>query len=66
MVNWFRKVGAENYSRNFPPKGISSPKGIDLEEEANNHQPNYTLPETNIAPENRAPQKETSIPTIHF
>ena len=26
----------------------------------------YTLPEANIAPENRAPQKETSIPTIHF
>ena len=25
-----------------------------------------TLPETNIAPENRASQKETSIPTIHF
>ena len=25
-----------------------------------------TLPETNIAPENRAPQKETSILTIHF
>ena len=25
-----------------------------------------TLPETNIAPENRAPQKVTSIPTIHF
>ena len=26
----------------------------------------YTLPETNIAPENRPSQKETSIPTIHF
>ena len=26
----------------------------------------YTLPETNIAPENRPPQKESSIPTIHF
>ena len=26
----------------------------------------YTLPETNIAPENRSSQKETSIPTIHF
>ena len=25
-----------------------------------------TLPETNIAPENRVCQKETSIPTIHF
>ena len=25
-----------------------------------------TLPETNIAPENRCSQKETSIPTIHF
>ncbi len=25
-----------------------------------------TLPETNIAPENRPFQKETSIPTIHF
>ena len=25
-----------------------------------------TLPETNIAPENRPSQKETSIPTIHF
>ena len=25
-----------------------------------------TLPETNIAPENRLSQKETSIPTIHF
>ena len=25
-----------------------------------------TLPETNIAPENRTSQKETSIPTIHF
>ena len=25
-----------------------------------------TLPETNIAPENRVSQKETSIPTIHF
>ena len=25
-----------------------------------------TLPETNIAPENRPAQKETSIPTIHF
>ena len=27
---------------------------------------NCTLPETNIAPENRPSQKETSIPTIHF
>ena len=25
-----------------------------------------TLPETNIAPENRPSQKETSIPAIHF
>ena len=25
-----------------------------------------TLPETNIAPEDRPSQKETSIPTIHF
>ena len=25
-----------------------------------------TLPETNVAPENRPSQKETSIPTIHF
>ena len=25
-----------------------------------------TLPETNIVPENRPSQKETSIPTIHF
>ena len=25
-----------------------------------------TLPETNIAPENRVSQKETSLPTIHF
>ena len=25
-----------------------------------------TLPETNIAPENRPSHKETSIPTIHF
>ncbi len=28
--------------------------------------PFTTLPETNIAPENRPSQKETSIPTIHF
>ena len=27
---------------------------------------NNTLPKTNIAPENRPSQKETSIPTIHF
>ena len=26
----------------------------------------HTLPQTNIAPENRPSQKETSIPTIHF
>ena len=26
----------------------------------------YTLRKTNIAPENWPPQKETSIPTIHF
>ena len=26
----------------------------------------FTLPETNIAPENRPSQKEMSIPTIHF
>ena len=26
----------------------------------------YTLPETNVTPENRPSQKETSIPTIHF
>ena len=26
----------------------------------------FTLPETNIAPENRSSQKETNIPTIHF
>ena len=25
-----------------------------------------TLPETNISPENRPPQYESSIPTIHF
>ena len=27
---------------------------------------NITLPETNIAPENRVSQKESSLPTIHF
>ena len=26
----------------------------------------YTLPKTNIAPKSRSPQKETSIPAIHF
>ena len=26
----------------------------------------YTLPETNIAPENGSSQKETNIPTIYF
>ena len=26
----------------------------------------HTLPATNIAPENRPSQKETSLPTIHF
>ena len=26
----------------------------------------YTLPKTNIAPENRPSEKETTIPTIHF
>ena len=26
----------------------------------------FTLPETDIAPENRQSQKETSIPTSHF
>ena len=26
----------------------------------------YTLPETNIAPQNMPSQKETSIPTVHF
>ena len=31
-----------------------------------NHLIAFTLPETNIAPENRPSQKETSIPTIHF
>ena len=30
------------------------------------HKLKYTLPETNIAAENRPSQKETSIPTIHF
>ena len=30
------------------------------------NQKGYTLPETNIAPESRPSQKETSIPTIHF
>ncbi len=30
------------------------------------HELVVTLPETNIAPENRPSQKETSIPTIHF
>ena len=29
-------------------------------------QNSFTLPETNIAPENRQSQKETNIPTIHF
>ena len=28
--------------------------------------PRNTLPETNIAPENRSSQMETCIPTIHF
>ena len=32
----------------------------------NNISQTYTLPETNIPPENRPSQKETSIPTIHF
>ena len=38
---------------------------IDLE---GNHQQFFgvTLPKTNIAPENRPSQKETSLPTIHF
>ena len=31
-----------------------------------NHKLTITLPETNIAPENRPSQKESSIPTIHF
>ena len=26
----------------------------------------FTLPETNLAPENRGSRKETSLPTIHF
>ena len=26
----------------------------------------FTLPETNIAPENRPPQKESSLPTVNF
>ncbi len=26
----------------------------------------YTLPETNIAPARKLPQKETNLPTIHF
>ena len=30
------------------------------------HWPFYTLPKTNMAPENGPSQKETSIPTIHF
>ena len=30
------------------------------------HLQNITLPKTNMAPENRPSQKETSIPTIHF
>ena len=29
-------------------------------------QHSHALPETNMAPENRSSQKETSIPTIHF
>ena len=30
------------------------------------HFKNHTLPETNVAPENRPSQKETDSPTIHF
>ncbi len=26
----------------------------------------FTLPETNVAPENKPPQSESSIPTIHL
>ena len=28
--------------------------------------PGFTLPETNMAPKNRASQKESHLPTIHF
>ena len=37
-----------------------------LMEEILKHFIGHTLPETNIAPENRPSQKETTIPTIHF
>ena len=39
---------------------------IDLDTSLRNMWDLSTLPETNIAPENRPSQKETSIPTIHF
>ena len=39
----------------------NGPSGDNMAESQNN-----TLPETNMIPENRPSQKETSIPTIHF
>ncbi len=56
------------------PDGIieNTPSTIFLAEFPRKNKPhlagkyNPTPPETNIAPENRPSQKETSIPTIHF
>ena len=44
---------------------IHAPRKDHLQKKTKKHQ-KYTLPETDIAPENRPSQKETSIPTIHF
>ena len=66
------------HAARFPHGGEDAPKGGDGPTEADGSDlakaeelwrwrwQFLTLPETNIAPENRPSQKETNLPTIHF
>ena len=56
-------LGLSHYFGNNRPK-YQHPKL--REKNLKNKQKVFTLPETNIAPENEPSQEETSIPTIHF
>ena len=61
IINRFLQLTLEKIFQRFEDEmKLNKIKPNDLE----NH--TTTLPETNIAPENRPSQKESSLPTIHF
>ena len=66
LTNYFNKKLAEGVPWAAEKKKHVLRKNVSNSRVVNGWCQMITLPETNIAPENRPSQKETSIPTIHF